>query len=60
MAALNLTEVIEVIKTGTVPVEVCCATLNFFVKSSTPDWRQYPIPAITNDEQVSLNSLKTL
>ena len=34
MASLNLREIKEVIESGKMPVEVCCATLNYFLKKT--------------------------
>lgn len=41
MAVLNLPEVMEILQTGKVPVDVCCATLNAFMKRSVPDYYFY-------------------
>ena len=50
MACLRLEETAEVIKSGKMPVDVCCASLNFFLKDLSPRY-QYPFQ-ITNGEKV--------
>ena len=39
MAALSLTEVQEVIELDRVPMYVCIATMNYFLKSTVPSYR---------------------
>ena len=51
MACLRVEESAEVLKTGKIPVDVCCASLNFILKVSSPQLYQFTF-SITNDEQV--------
>ena len=50
MACLRVEESAEVLKTGKIPFDVCCASLNFLLKYSSPQY-QFTF-SITNDEQV--------
>ena len=49
MAALTQPEVKEVIDMGMVPPDVCCATINYFLKMSKP---YYQFQQLTVGEQV--------
>ena len=53
MACLTLQETAEVMKIGKVPVDVCCASLNYFLKTSQPSYYQRIIYH-TNDELVCI------
>ena len=54
MAALNLREVMAMLETGQIPIDVSCASLNYFMKISVPNWYQAVITA-TEAEQVCFN-----
>ena len=58
MAALNLTEVKEVIEMGKVPIDICCASMNYFLKISKPSYIHLYISA-TPGETVSTSVQST-
>ena len=55
MAALTIREVMAMLETGQIPVDVSCASLNYFMKISVPNWYQ-PVIMATEAEQVCFSA----